>query len=56
VKKRFGQVIRLKPEGVEEYVKLHQKVWPGVKAMISAGQLQNYSIYLKDNLLSAYLE
>lgn len=54
--KRFGQVIRLKPEGIEEYVRLHQKVWPEIKGMISVCHLRNYSIYLKDNLLFAYFE
>ena len=54
--KRYGQVIRLKPEGIEDYVRLHQNTWPGVKAMISGCHLRNYSIYLKDNLLFAYFE
>jgi len=56
MKRRFGQVICLKPEGLEEYVLLHREVWPGVKEMIIACHLQNYSIYLKDNLLFAYFE
>lgn len=54
--RRFGQVIRLKPEGREEYISQHRAVWPGVRAMISECGLHNYSIYLKDNLLFAYFE
>lgn len=56
MKKRFGQTIRLKPEGREEYVRQHAAVWPGVLKMIKECSLSNYSIFLKDNLLFAYLE
>ncbi len=55
---RMGMVIGLKPEKVEEYRKLHAAVWPDVLAMISACNIQNYSIYLKrpENLLFSYFE
>lgn len=56
MKRRYGQVIRLRPEGLAEYVRLHREVWPDVKTMISACHMRNYSIYLKDNLLFAYFE
>ncbi len=32
--KRFGQVIRLKPQKAGEYIKYHASVWPGVLKMI----------------------
>jgi L-rhamnose mutarotase len=54
--KRFGQMIRLKPEGAEEYKRQHAAVWPGVLAMIKECHLVNYSIYRKDNWLFAYFE
>lgn len=54
--KRFGMVCRLKPDRVEEYKKLHAAVWPEVLAMIKKCNLQNYSIFLKDELLFAYFE
>lgn len=54
--RRFGQVIRLKPEGEKEYIRLHREVWPGVKEMILECHLHNYSIYFKDNFLFAYFE
>lgn len=54
--KRFGQMIRLKPEGAKEYIRLHSKVWPGVTSMISACNLRNYSIFFKDNYLFTYFE
>ena len=56
MKSRYGQMIRLKQTGTEEYVRLHKEVWPGVLEMISACNIQNYSIYLKDNYLFTYFE
>ncbi|WP_265517385.1 L-rhamnose mutarotase [Nitratireductor luteus] len=55
---RMGMVIGLKPEKVEEYKRLHAKVWPDVLAMISACNIRNYSIFLKEpeNLLFGYWE
>lgn len=54
--KRFGQVIRLKPEGADEYVRLHAETWPGVLAKIADCNIENYSIFRKDLLLFAYFE
>jgi L-rhamnose mutarotase len=54
--KRYGQIIRVKPEGFDEYVRLHAAVWPDVLAMIHACNIRNYSIYHKDGLLFAYFE
>jgi L-rhamnose mutarotase len=54
--KRFGQVIRVKPETFDEYVKHHAAVWPGVLAMINECNIRNYSIYHKDGYLFAYFE
>ncbi|TPN89815.1 L-rhamnose mutarotase [Mesorhizobium sp. CU2] len=55
---RMGMVLGLKPEKVEEYVRLHAAVWPDVLTMISACNIKNYSIYLKrpENLLFSYFE
>jgi L-rhamnose mutarotase len=54
--KRFGQVIRLRPEKYEEYKKLHAAVWPGVLDMIKQCNISNYSIFHKDGFLFAYFE
>ncbi|MBW7892701.1 MAG: L-rhamnose mutarotase [Chitinophagaceae bacterium] len=54
--KRYGSVIRVKPEKLEEYRKLHASVWPGVLDMIKQCHIRNYSIYLKDDLLFSYFE
>ena len=53
---RYGQVIRIKPEHIEEYEELHRAVWPEVLAMIHECNIRNYSIYRYDNLLFAYFE
>lgn len=54
--KRFGQMIRLKPGGAEDYIRYHSVVWPAVLTTIKECNLSNYSIYLKDNYLFAYFE
>lgn len=54
--KRFGQVIGIKPEHIEEYEKLHADVWPGVLKMIEECNIRNYSIYRYNNTLFAYFE
>lgn len=45
--KRYGMVIGLRPEKVEEYKMLHAAVWPDVLKMISACHIRNYSIFLR---------
>jgi len=54
--KRFGQLINLKPDGADEYVKRHSAVWPGVLKTISDCNINNYTIFKKDLLLFAYFE
>jgi L-rhamnose mutarotase len=45
--KRYGMVIGLQTNQVEEYKRLHARVWPEVLKMIRACNIQNYSIYLR---------
>jgi len=54
--KRFGQLIGVKPDKLEEYKRYHAAVWPGVLDMITQCNIRNYSIFEKDNLLFAYFE
>ena len=54
--KRYGMVLKVRPEKFEEYKRLHAAVWPGVLAMIKKCHIRNYSIYHKDGLLFAYFE
>ncbi|MHB1484181.1 MAG: L-rhamnose mutarotase [Saccharofermentanales bacterium] len=54
--KRFGQVIGLKPEKLNDYMELHKAVWPDILKLISECNMVNYSIYYKNGLLFAYFE
>lgn len=54
--KRYGMVIGVQPEKIEEYKKLHAAVWPEVLKKITECNIRNYSIYLKDNTLFSYFE
>ena len=54
--KRYGMVIKIKPEKIEEYKELHANPWPGVSKMIAECNIRNYSIFLMDSLLFGYLE
>ena len=55
---RMGMCLRLKPGTVDEYKRLHAAVWPGVLARITACNVRNYTIFLKEpeNILFAYWE
>lgn len=54
--KRYGSVIKLRPEKLEEYKELHANVWPDVLKMIRECNIRNYSIYYKDGFLFSYFE
>jgi len=55
---RMGQVIRLRPEALDEYKRIHAAVWPEVLSLLSACNITNYSIFLKEPemLMFAYWE
>ena len=53
---RFGQVLGIKPEHVEEYERIHAAVWPEVLATIRDCNIRNYSIFRHENMLFAYFE
>ena len=54
--KRYGSLIGVKREAVEEYKKQHANVWPEVLETIRRCNIRNYSIYLRDDLLFGYFE
>jgi L-rhamnose mutarotase len=54
--RRFGQRIRVRPERIEEYERLHAEAWPGVLEQIRRSNIRNYSIYRHGNDLFAYFE
>ena len=54
--KRYGSIIRLRPEKEEEYRRLHADAWPGVLEMIRKCNIRNYAIFLRDGVLFSYYE
>jgi len=52
--KRYGMVIRIQPEKLEEYKAYHARGWPEVLDMIKQCNIRNYSIYHKDGYLFSY--
>lgn len=45
---RYGSVIRVKSEKLEEYKRLHAEVWPGVYERLAKSNLRNFSIFLRE--------
>ena len=54
--KRYGMVVRLRPEKYAEYKRLHAEVWPEVLDMIKRCNIRNYSIYHRNGWLFSYFE
>ena len=54
--KRYGMVVKLRPEKIEEYKKYHENVWPEVLRTIRDCNIRNYSIFLRDGYLFACYE
>jgi len=52
---RYGMVIGVKPEKIEDYKTLHAAAWPGVLAKIKECHIRNYSIYLREVEKGQYL-
>ena len=53
---RYGSVIKVKPEKLEEYKYLHANPWPEIDGMIKECNIRNYSIYYRDGYLFSYFE
>lgn len=53
---RYSSVSRLKPDKAAYYQELHSAPWPQINAMIKKCNIQNYSIYIHDNMLFSYYE
>jgi len=51
---RYGMVIGLRPEKLQEYKRLHADVWPRVLKMIEECNIRNYSIYLAETEKNKY--
>jgi L-rhamnose mutarotase len=51
-----GQLVGLKPEALEEYKRIHVKIWPEIEAALVKAGITNYSIYHFQGQLFAYYE
>ena len=54
--KRFGEVIKVKPEKFEEYKKLHNEIWPSIVQKQKEANMQNFTIFYRDGYLFKYFE
>jgi len=54
--KRYGSVIRVKPEKLEEYKALHAEPWPEINSMLKQCNIRNYTIFYRDGYLFSYFE
>jgi L-rhamnose mutarotase len=56
VTERIGFVMRLRPGQEAAYRARHEAVWPELLADLKTAGARNYSIFLRDDDLFAYLE
>lgn len=54
--KRYGMVIKVKPDKLEKYKSLHANAWQGVLDKIKECNISNYSIHYRDEFLFSYFE
>jgi L-rhamnose mutarotase len=54
--RRFGQVLGIRTECIEEYRRYHAKIWPEVERAIRDAGIRNYSIFLRGDQLFGYYE
>jgi L-rhamnose mutarotase len=55
-RQRFAFVVGVHPAKREEYLELHESVWPGVEAKLIECNIRNYSIFIFGEVLFAYYE
>lgn len=53
---RHASLIRLRPEHREEYLRLHEAVWPEVEQAIIAANIRNYTIFIHGDILFSFYE
>ena len=54
--RRYAQVIKLRAEDEEEYIRIHAAVWPSVLKTVADCGIRNYSIFLRSGVLFATFE
>ena len=55
---RMCRIIKIKPEIIPRYKRIHAAVWPEILKAIADSNVRNYSIFLREpeNLLISYWE
>ena len=53
---RYGSIIGVKKEKLDDYKYHHAHIWPEINAMIKECNISNYSIYNFGELLFSYYE
>ena len=54
---RIAFLIRVVPEKIDEYLRLHNPIWPELAAELTASGIRNYSLWLRpDGTEFGYLE
>jgi L-rhamnose mutarotase len=46
---RVGLLLKVRPEKLAEYRRLHDPIWPELAAELTAAGLRNYSLWLQDD-------
>ena len=54
--RRFGQVIGLDPDRLDEYRSYHAEVWPEIAQALRDAGIRNYTIYYRDGQLFGTFE
>jgi L-rhamnose mutarotase len=54
--RRYGQRIRVRPERIDDYERLHAEPWPGVLEQIHRSNIRDYTIFRDGIDLFAYFE
>lgn len=54
--KRICQVIGVKSERCEEYIRLHENIWPHIIKRLKERNITNYTIFNLDGMLVQYFE
>ena len=53
---RMAQIIKVKPEAIPEYKRIHAAVWPEILKAIADSNIRNYTIFRDGTDLFAYFE
>ncbi len=54
--KRYGELIKIRPEKFEEYKRLHSNVWPEILQTLHECNFRNYTIFHAGEFLFGYYE